>query len=318
MDVPLLLLPARSGIADGATTGRPGRRNAFQGTPLGATPRRRGTGFREGKKSKAGVGTCEGNGRRVVARTHRSNRNHSRRVARAGTEKSRFNQRRAAGTRSAFGPDRNVHPAVALQRGAEGGFRCTDGRVGQAETAGDSFARRDGQRKNGGLFTRDRPRAGRGPVSAGAGAGNRPDAANCRAVPPPFPGTQGGNRCPAQPSFTGRTSRPVASNPRRPGADRHRRALGGVRTAGQSRIDRRRRGAREFVQAGGIAPLSRARRGSDARPSRIDPGSARLGNALSRIVPQCARQEVSALHVAPSRGGAAIADDACSRFASGI
>ena len=66
---------------------------------------------------------------------------------------------------------------------------------------------------------------------------------------------------------------PVAAPPRlagdrqRRGAGRGRRALGAVPALSQARPDRRRRGARDQLQAGGRRPLSRPRRRGDARAS---------------------------------------------------
>ena len=63
---------------------------------------------------------------------------------------------------------------------------------------------------------------------------------------------------------------------------RRRRALGAVPAVPRTRPDRRRRGARPRLQAGGSRLLQRARHGGGARPHRRLPGRARLGDAVDR------------------------------------
>ncbi len=95
-----------------------------------------------------------------------------------------------------------------------------------------------------------------------------------------FSPTQDRGRRPAQPSFRRRAARRMAQDPRRQGAHRHRGALGGVRAAGQSRPDRRGRGAREFLQAGGSPALPGAR---PRRAARAAWKAARSSSAARRL-----------------------------------
>ena len=88
---------------------------------------------------------------------------------------------------------------------------------------------------------------------------------------------------------------------------RRRRALGAVPAVRGSRPDRRRRGARPRLQAGGPRLLQRPRHGGGARPYRRLPGGAGFGDAVGRKPGQCRagplqqRGAVGALR----RGGAA-------------
>ena len=65
-------------------------------------------------------------------------------------------------------------------------------------------------------------------------------------------------------------------------AGRGRRALGAVPAVRRARPDRRRRGARRRLQAGGGRHLQRARHGGGARAHRRRPGRAGLGDAVAR------------------------------------
>ena len=72
----------------------------------------------------------------------------------------------------------------------------------------------------------------------------------------------------AQRPLRRRAARSVAPHPARRRGRRRRHALGGVRAAGASGPDHRRRGARHLLQAGGDAALPRPRRRGDARQVR--------------------------------------------------
>ncbi len=77
----------------------------------------------------------------------------------------------------------------------------------------------------------------------------------------------------------------VAGHRQRRGSGHGRRALGPVPALSEPRPDRRRRGARDQLQAGGRRPLSRARRRGDAGQVRGMPGGPRLGHSGDRDAP---------------------------------
>ena len=113
---------------------------------------------------------------------------------------------------------------------------------------------------------------------AGAGAGDRADAAAGGALPRPASATT--SRCCTAASPTRAAGAPGGGCARR-GRHRARRALGGVRAGASARRGRRRRGARRVVQAGGGRPLPRARRGAGARAARR--GGGVLGSATPSL-----------------------------------
>ena len=100
--------------------------------------------------------------------------------------------------------------------------------------------------------------------------------------------------------------RHLARRRRRPGAGRRRRALGTVPAVCRARPDRRRRGARPLLQAGGRRLLSGARHGGAARLLGADPDRAGLGDAVARNRRQRrARPLPAGRPAAPPRGGRA-------------
>ena len=92
-----------------------------------------------------------------------------------------------------------------------------------------------------------------------------------------------------------------------PGAGRRRRALGAVPAVPRARADRRRRGARPLLQAGGRRLLSGARHGGAARLAGADPDRAGVGDAVARNRRQRRARPLRAGRTAapPRRGRAA-------------
>ena len=79
-----------------------------------------------------------------------------------------------------------------------------------------------------------------------------------------------------------RAARRARADRERRGADRRRRALGGLRAGARARADRRRRGARPVVQAGLRPALRRAHGRGEARRARGRGRGLRLGDAAAR------------------------------------
>ena len=161
-------------------------------------------------------------------------------------------------------PDPSYGTAVLGPEQADGRRHpAQEHRGGQFRRHADRRRHRFGQ--DGGLFRGGRRGAGQGQAGADPAAGNRADARLPRALPGPL------RRKAGRMAF-----RPAAAHARKglaPGgggrrAGGRRRALGAVPAVPRSRPDRRRRGARPRLQAGGPRLLQCPRHGGGARPHR--------------------------------------------------
>ena len=151
------------------------------------------------------------------------------------------------------------------------------GRPPLATAPDDSRPRRDRQRQDRGLHPGD---PGGGPLRAAgdrAGAGDQPDAADRRSVPPPF--RRGGGA--AQPPERRRAALALAADCRGRGAGGGRRPQRDLRPHAAPGPDRAGRGAREFVQAGDGPALSRPGRGDCPGRGGRGAAGAGLGDALA-------------------------------------
>ena len=191
------------------------------------------------------------------------------------------------------GPTLSPEQAVAAQ-GA--------GRQGAgARLLRDPARRRDRLRQDRGLFRGGRRGARRRPAGAGAAARDRADGAVAGTLRGPLRRAAGGVAFrPHQPERR-ETWRAVAEGRRR---RRGRRALGAVPAVPRSRPDRRRRGARQLLQAGGRRRLPRPRHGGGARPA----GRARRScwsrrRRRSRASSTSTRGRYGALHLPARHGG---------------
>ncbi len=102
-------------------------------------------------------------------------------------------------------------------------------------------------------------------------------------------------RRPALQALAGRALRRVAAPAPRRGAHLRRAALGGVRAAGRHRPDRRRRGARQLLQARGRSALRRAtRRGAPRRRPRRGAGRRQRDAARRELARAAAHQPAPA------------------------
>ena len=121
------------------------------------------------------------------------------------------------------------------------------------------------------------------PRRADAGAGDCADARGCRGVSRAFR-----RPCchPTQRALGRRTPRPVASHPSRRSRHRRRHTVRGVCAARRAWPHHRGRGTRHVVQAGGNAPIPRARRRRDAWKACRCPGRAGLGDTLDGVLLQ--------------------------------
>ena len=123
-----------------------------------------------------------------------------------------------------------------------------------------------------GLFRSDRRMPAPGQAGARPAARNRADRALPQALRRPLRLRAG--RLAFGPALVAAPPR-LAGDRQRRGAGHGRRPLGLVPALPKPRPDRRRRGARAELQAGGRRPVSRPRRGGDARQVRGDPGHPR-------------------------------------------
>ncbi len=207
------------------------------------------------------------------------------RRAAAGARRSGALARRATTARRPARALELVAPPRRARRGerrpapaglpGEAAARAADGRAGVRDRAD----RRGDGRGRGALppLRRDRKRQDRGlpaGVLGGAGArprrdrarpGDRPHAPGGRPLPRPL--RRPDRPAPLGPDRGGASGRARADRVRR-GADRGRRALGGLRSRARPRADLRRRGARRLLQAGVRSALRRAHGRREARRAR--------------------------------------------------
>ena len=184
-----------------------------------------------------------------------------------------------------------AHAVEALTAALGGGF-------GQLPAAGDHRIRQDR-----GLPACHRLGAGGRARRAGAGAGDRADAATRGALSRPI---RRGRRGAPQRAAAARAAGGLAAAAGGRGRDRARRALRRLRAGARARRRRRRRGARPLVQAGRGRPLPRARPGGRARAARGRAGDPRLGDAVAGERVQCRARPLHAAR-APRAGDAAAA-----------
>ena len=150
-----------------------------------------------------------------------------------------------------------------------------------------------------GLPACDRARGRAGFAGARPRPRDRPDPAARGAVHRALPGAARGAALLAhRPGAAAR----LARGAQRRGARRDRHALGGVRAARTTRPHRRRRGARRVIQAAGRLSLFGARPCIDPRAAAVDPGGARLGDAVAREPRAGPRRPRDAAHAAGTCG----------------
>ena len=131
-------------------------------------------------------------------------------------------------------------------------------RVGRLRAVPDP--RGDRQRQDRGLSFGDRAGRGAGEGGDRAGPRDQPDAADDPTVPP----TVRPGRRPPQPPERRRAASALAEHRLRRDPGRRRSPVGRLRAGAEAGADRHRRGAREHIQAGDGAEVSRSRRGGQA------------------------------------------------------
>ena len=163
------------------------------------------------------------------------------------------------------GPERRGRDAARSRR---------QGRAGR-----DAGRRRHRLGQDRGLFRGGRRGAGQGQAGADPAAGNRADPRFPRAIPGPVR-RKAGRMAFGPAAEDARTRLAAGRRGQRQGG--RRRALGALPAVPATRADRRRRGARPRLQAGGPRLLQRPRHGGGARAHRRLPGGAGLGHAVDR------------------------------------
>ncbi len=207
------------------------------------------------------------------------------------------------------------HPRVSLHLPPEGSAAGDSRQRRRAPLSGCAAARRHRLGQNRGVSGGHAVGARRRAWLHSAGAGDRTDARRRRRSAQHL---RRGDRHSAFLAQRRRARRAVAPHPPRRSAHRRGHALGDLRPGARPRAHHRRRGARQQLQAGGDAALSRPRCRRGARQGAERDRGAGLGHAIAGELPQRHPRQVRAGRTARPRAGASPARGGTGRHARGV